>query len=134
MPSSNGLLKKVCVGLLLTLGLSLGVGRIAVKAQNAEEPMEDMCAGDMQWMIGWCLDVVMVGDPPEVASLALDALAQSAGTFERIDVPGATGTRAFGNNPQGDIVGSYTDASGTHGFLLRNGAIFEYRLSGRLNY
>jgi hypothetical protein len=41
-----------------------------------------------------------------------------------VDVPGAvTGsTQAFGINPQGDIVGIYSDGSGmTHGFLLREG-------------
>jgi len=31
----------------------------------------------------------------------------------------AAATRAFGINPQGDIVGVYIDATGTHGFLLR---------------
>jgi hypothetical protein len=40
--------------------------------------------------------------------------------FTKIDVPGAAGTtEAFGINPQGDIVGLYSDRSGnTHGFLL----------------
>lgn len=42
------------------------------------------------------------------------------GRFTQIDVPGATWTRIFGINPQEDIVGSYADASGVHGFLLRN--------------
>ncbi len=37
----------------------------------------------------------------------------------RLDYPDAKGTAAFGINPQGDIVGRYTDQSGvTHGFLL----------------
>jgi hypothetical protein len=124
MPLVNGSFRSVYLVLLLSFGLSLSAGFNDVKAQAAQDSMEDMCAADMQWMIGWCLDMVMVGDLPEVAGLALDALAQSTGTFERIDVPGATATRAFGNNPQGHIVGSYTNASGTHGFLLRNGTIW----------
>jgi len=128
MLSSRGPLTNVCIASLLSVGLSVGAGRIVVKAQNAEESMEAMCAGDMQWMIGWCLDMVTPGDSAEVASLALDALAVSGGSFERIDVPGAIGTRAFGINPQGDIVGSYTDPSGTHGFLLSHGVF------GRIDY
>jgi hypothetical protein len=40
--------------------------------------------------------------------------------FIKIDVPGAAGvTEPFGINPQGDIVGTYSDGSGnTHGFVL----------------
>ena len=28
----------------------------------AQDSMDDMCAGDMLWMIGWCLDMVMPGE------------------------------------------------------------------------
>jgi probable HAF family extracellular repeat protein len=39
-------------------------------------------------------------------------------TFTTIDVPGAMGTLPTGINAAGQIVGGYTDASGTgHGFL-----------------
>jgi uncharacterized membrane protein len=42
--------------------------------------------------------------------------------FTTIDVPGATSTAASGINPDGDIVGRYTDPAGKdHGFLLRHG-------------
>jgi hypothetical protein len=38
--------------------------------------------------------------------------------FTQIDVPGASWTRIFGINPQGDLVGSYSDASNNvHAFL-----------------
>ena len=38
--------------------------------------------------------------------------------FITIDVPGATSTEASGINPEGQIVGNYTDAAGTlHGFV-----------------
>jgi uncharacterized membrane protein len=44
---------------------------------------------------------------------------ESKGTYISIDVPGAMATRAGGINSEGEIVGSYDDASGTtHGFLL----------------
>ena len=38
--------------------------------------------------------------------------------FTTIDVPGASFTAAFGINPGGNIVGAYSNATGTHGFLL----------------
>lgn len=46
----------------------------------------------------------------------------SAG-FRSIDVPGAVATRAFGINARGEIVGSYTDTTGTYGFLWRKGEV-----------
>jgi uncharacterized membrane protein len=42
--------------------------------------------------------------------------------FTTIDVPGASSTQALGINPKGNIVGSYLDAAGLHGFLLSKGA------------
>ena len=39
--------------------------------------------------------------------------------FTTIDVPGASFTQALGINPKGDVVGVYSNATGTHGFLLR---------------
>lgn len=40
-------------------------------------------------------------------------------SFESVDFPGATATRAFGINAHGTVVGSYTDAGAkTHGYLL----------------
>ena len=38
-----------------------------------------------------------------------------------IDVPGATSTAAIGINNAGQIAGSYTNATGTHGFIDTNG-------------
>lgn len=47
--------------------------------------------------------------------------------FQSIDIgtylPGVTATVAVGINAPGDIVGRYTDATGTHGFLLSRGAL-----------
>jgi uncharacterized membrane protein len=43
-----------------------------------------------------------------------------ANGITQVDVPGATSfTRIFGINPQGDLVGSYGNATGVHGFILR---------------
>src|SRR6266508_408447 len=42
--------------------------------------------------------------------------------FTSIDVPGASFTEAFGINPEGNVVGSYLNAAGLHGFLLSKGA------------
>jgi hypothetical protein len=42
-------------------------------------------------------------------------------TPTQIDVPNATNTDAFGVNDSGEIVGAYTDSTGTHGFTDING-------------
>src|SRR5687767_13538581 len=111
------------LSILLALTLWLGPGRTVLRAVDEMNGMEDLCAGEMQWMIGWCIDMITAGDPGDVSALAA-ASSQSSGyvgVFESIHVPGSSGTRAFGINPQGDIVGSYTDVTGTHGYLLRDG-------------
>jgi uncharacterized membrane protein len=41
--------------------------------------------------------------------------------YTSIDVPGARLTSASGINARGDIVGTYADGGGSHGFLLRDG-------------
>jgi probable HAF family extracellular repeat protein len=43
------------------------------------------------------------------------------GTFTSIDPPGSTSTIAYGVNTSGQVVGYYTNASGTHGFLMSAG-------------
>ena len=49
-------------------------------------------------------------------------VAQAASfTFTPIDVPGAFFTEALGINPRGQIVGSYSDSTGEHGFLYDRG-------------
>jgi hypothetical protein len=118
MTAARNRVKNVCAAIVVALMLSPAVARVI-----ADEAMgDDMCAGDMMWMIGWCLDGV--GSDESVAPGALAATsAQYVGSFESINVAGATATRAFGINPRGDIVGSYTDATGTHGFLLRGGVV-----------
>jgi probable HAF family extracellular repeat protein len=61
---------------------------------------------------------------------------ESAGTagFRSIDVPGALATRAFGINAHGEIVGSYTDATGTtYGFRWRNGNVTTIAFPGAIH-
>jgi probable HAF family extracellular repeat protein len=49
------------------------------------------------------------------------------GTFTTIDFPGATFTFAGGNNPEGEVVGAYTDTTNvTHAFLLSNGVFTSF--------
>ena len=60
------------------------------------------------------------------AVLALLSIRTSAGpgsTVAPIDGPGATFTDANGINNRGEIVGSFVNAQGMHGFVLRRGAL-----------
>ena len=41
------------------------------------------------------------------------------GEYRTLDVQGAISTQVFGINVLRDIVGTYTDATGTHGFVYR---------------
>jgi hypothetical protein len=59
-------------------------------------------------------------------------LAQAAG-FKTIDVPGAVATRAFGINAVGEVVGSYTDATGTHGYLWAHGNVTIIKFPGAVS-
>jgi uncharacterized membrane protein len=56
--------------------------------------------------------------------------AESPPRLITIDYPGASGTWTYGINPAGDIVGAYTDSSGRHGFVLRNGSFTSFEWPG----
>lgn len=45
----------------------------------------------------------------------------SNGSYNTLNFPGATGTQPAGINDSGTIVGTITDATGTHGFIFSNG-------------
>jgi len=113
--------------LVLTLTVGLRPALMASAVVGAQAMMEDPCAGDMQWMIGWCIDMIATA---EISSVAALSSGTSSGAFEPIEVPGAIGTRAFGINPRGDIVGSFTDAAGTHGYVLRIGVFTQIDYPG----
>jgi hypothetical protein len=54
-------------------------------------------------------------------------------TFTTIDFPGATFTFAGAGNPEGDIVGLYTDTAGVnHAFLLSHGVFTSFDFPGAL--
>lgn len=53
--------------------------------------------------------------------------------FRSIDVPGAAATRAFGINAAGEVVGSFTDATGTYGFLWRKDKVTTIAFPGAIS-
>jgi serine/threonine protein kinase len=50
--------------------------------------------------------------------------------YTLLDVPGSTGTYALGLNDSGQIVGGFTNAAGTHGFLLDHGTYTTLNVPG----
>jgi len=64
-----------------------------------------------------------------VCALASAAVAGPA-RFIEVRYPGATETQAIGINPAGDVVGSYKDAIGQHGFVLRRGTFSSIDIDG----
>jgi hypothetical protein len=79
-----------------------------------------LCAA---FVVGCGVDTIQA--PSSAARPALLERAEtgsgSAFSFKTIDVPGAASTSASGINARGDIVGSYVDGTGSHGYLLRDG-------------
>src|SRR5690349_10095101 len=58
-----------------------------------------------------------------MVSLADSSPANAAAyAFTRIDVPGATRTGSFGINNTAQVVGPFTDSTGTHSFLYGGGS------------
>jgi probable HAF family extracellular repeat protein len=77
-----------------------------------------------------------IEDPSEAADVVGQATAQLSLATARtaglrsIDVPGAVATRAYGINADGEIVGSYTDATGTYGYLWSDGSVTKIAFPG----
>src|SRR5207247_10861331 len=69
-----------------------------------------------------------IEDALEGAEHALLTSTQVAQTSIR--VPGALARRAFGINAVGQIVGSYPDATGTHGYLWADGDVTRIQFTG----
>jgi hypothetical protein len=65
--------------------------------------------------------------------LATVPLALAQGTYTQIDYPGALGTQVNAIDKNGDVVGSYSDAASTHGFLLSNGTYTTIDYPGALD-
>lgn len=72
-----------------------------------------------------CRDILLTGFLFAVTPLLL-----AQGTYEQIDVPGASETYIFGIDTAGDMVGYYGDISGSHGFLLSNGVLTTLDVAG----
>src|SRR5437764_2521954 len=50
----------------------------------------------------------------------------SNGVYQSITVPGSTDTLAYGMNAAGQVVGSFIDQFGTHGFLYAQGSFTNF--------
>jgi probable HAF family extracellular repeat protein len=103
-------------------------------AASPEMTDEDML---MMSVMGGGLEDGSAGAEPALLASATSAPSpDSAGAsgFRSIDVQGATATRAFGINAVGQIVGSYTDATGTtYGFLWSNGNATKIAVPGAIS-
>jgi probable HAF family extracellular repeat protein len=82
--------------------------------------------------------MILMGGGIEDAVVGLAAaeptsLASTQAPHTSIDVPGASATRAFGINALGEIVGSYTDATGTHGYRWANGDVTLIKFPGAIS-
>ena len=122
------------VGLVLAAVTALVVGAAASR-QTIDPEM-----GDPEMLM---MTVMGAGieDASEAAEAGLSASAvgvlsansaRPAG-FHSIDVPGAAATRAFGINAAGEVVGSYTDATATYGFLWRKGKVTTIAFPGAIS-
>jgi hypothetical protein len=116
--AANNARRNVYLALLLVLPLSLGIAHL-----SAVDDMDGPCSADMMWMVGWCLDGITAD--PSIAAAAATQAVDYVGDVETIDVPfpGVTASRVFGINARGDIVGSYSVGTVTHGYV-RSGGIF----------
>jgi hypothetical protein len=70
--------------------------------------------GDIVGVVGENL-AITVGGPVNPRGF----LRSRNGGFRTLAVSGARATQVFGINDRGDVVGQYTDATGTHGFVYR---------------
>jgi probable HAF family extracellular repeat protein len=101
---------------------------------SAEMTDEDMLM--MSLMGGGIEDSPAPAEAGSWASALSLLSTEPAGTagFRSIDVPGAVATRAFGINARGEIVGSYTDATGTtYGFRWRDGNVTTIAFPGAIH-
>jgi len=62
--------------------------------------------------------------------IALGKKAAPFTVWTTIDIPGASTVVATGIDKRGQVVGSYIDGSGHHGFLLQNGAVTSINIPG----
>jgi uncharacterized membrane protein len=119
----------VFAALVLAAVTTLAVGAGASR-QTADSEMLMMA------VMGGGIEDVSEGTEARLSVSALGVFSANsvrAVGFRSIDVPGATATRAFGINAAGEIVGSYTDATGTYGYLWRNGKVTTIAFPGAIS-
>ena len=121
--------KFVFAALVLATVTTVAVGAGASR-QTADSEMLMMA------VMGGGIEDVSEGTEARLSASAMgvsSAISTRAGGFRSIDVPGATATRAFGINAAGEIVGSYTDATGTYGYLWRRGKVTTIAFPGAIS-
>jgi probable HAF family extracellular repeat protein len=100
-------------------------------AASPEMADEDML---MMTLMGGGVEGPSAEAAPVSALAVLSVESSAAGGFQSIDVPGALATRAFGINAVGEIVGSYTDSTGTtFGFLWSGGDVTTIAFPGAVH-
>lgn len=79
-----------------------------------------------------CADAPTVPAPaasPGTVSRSM-ARAERAFHFTTVQIPGALATQAYDVGEAGQVVGSYRDATGTHGYLLAGGSVTQIQFPG----
>lgn len=90
---------------------------------NVPSSMNNGASPDLGTIVGFSMDMTLNRNRAYVIR---------NGNLVSFDYPGASvvSTRAWDINPSGAIVGDYRDASGTHGFLLEDGAFTSLTFPG----
>jgi uncharacterized membrane protein len=112
--------------LIAALALLVGAGAGASSDMTDENELMMMLMG------GGIEDPMGAAELAPTASATATRTASAVGV-QSIDVPGARETRAFGINAVGEIVGAYTDTTGTHGFLLSAGTFTRIAVPGAIH-
>jgi uncharacterized membrane protein len=111
--------------------LCLGFVGLTLSGGAAAQGQDDEMFAMMMTLMGGGIETTMdEAESSESLAMATELPAAYAGGFASIDYPGAIATRAFGISAVGEIVGSYTDVTGTHGYLLSNGTFTRIAFPG----
>jgi hypothetical protein len=104
--------------------LSAGVSYVADRNRIVETFTFDGNLFTLAWDVNPRGDIVGVHGDNQANTIGAAVhphgfLRSKSGEYRSLDVQGATSTQVFGINSRRDIVGAYTDATGTHGFTYR---------------
>jgi uncharacterized membrane protein len=120
------------VVLAAVTALAVGAGASRQKTDQAMSDPEMLMMTVMGAGIEDASEAAEAGLSASAVRVLSENSAPAAG-FRSIDVPGAVATRAFGINAGGEVVGSYTDATGTYGFLWRKGKVTTIAFPGAIS-